>query len=223
MHLQVMALLAAVLLSGSQTDLEGLWRYRTIARGGGPEVPIDGLFLFQGDRFVQQSLNAGEPFDQQFAQAHSGSIETSPGKFEMFAEVGVVVDPTSDPPVEYRTASEHHVTTERSGDALKLMFGTATVQKFERVGPGEGEIFSLNRGAFALVDGYFLLVAHTDEEVIAGSGTFERNGDHLRLRAERWFTVEDGEPTYARDRVVEATLGDSTLKIGEGPVLRIKK
>ena len=223
MHLQLLALLLGVLVPASQADLEGLWKYRSIARGGGTEVPIDGLFLFQGDRFVQQSLNAGEPFDQQFAQAHSGSVETGPGTLKILAEVGVVVDPTSDPPVEYRTASEHRVTAERSGDDLTLIFGTATVQKLERLGAGEGDLFSLDRGAFALVDGYFLLVAHTAERVIAGSGTFERRGDTLMLRAERWFTVEDGEPTYARDRVVEATLDDETLKLGDGPILHIRK
>src|SRR6476661_8315777 len=73
-------------------SIDGLWRYQAIASRGGHEVAIDGLFLFRDGRFVQQSLNAGEPFDKQVGQAHEGTYEVRGNALKMIAEVGLVVN-----------------------------------------------------------------------------------------------------------------------------------
>jgi len=201
--------------------VEGLWRYRTIAPGAGTEVPIDGLFLFRAGRFVQQSLNAGEPFDKQLAQAHAGKYEVNGNALKMFAEVGLVVDPTAKSPVDVRRNSEHHVTINRDGDRLTLTFSTGTVQKFTRLGPAEGHVYPLDRGAFALADGKFILVAETANYSVGASGAFEKTGGALRLRPDRWFTVRDGKAVYAREPV-DATFDGKTLRLPGAPTITVK-
>ena len=51
----------------------GLWRYVSLGRPTGDETRLDGLFIFQNGRFVQQSLNLGEPATSQVVQAHAGT------------------------------------------------------------------------------------------------------------------------------------------------------
>ena len=50
----------------------GLWAYQSLGREGGTFTKLSGWFLFRDGWFVQQSLNDGEPFDKQLAQAHAG-------------------------------------------------------------------------------------------------------------------------------------------------------
>lgn len=222
MHLKPLALLLTALLA-EPLDVDGLWRYDSIARLGGQEVPIAGLFLFHRGRFVQQSLNVGEPFDQQLAQAHFGSYHTDARELRLITEVRFIVDPTKNPPVDSRRDTEHRVTVERSGEALTLTFGSGTVQKLTRVGAGEGQVILLDRGALALVDGHFLLVAGTADHALAGSGTFERRSGTLQLRAERWFSTRDGRPTYAQARTIDASFDGRALRLPGEPVLHVHK
>src|SRR5439155_8965160 len=221
----LLPLVAAVgLLAGrapASTAVDGLWRYRTIAPGAGKEVPIDGLFLFRAGRFVQQSLNGGEPFDKQLAQAHAGTYEVNGKALEMFAEVGLVVNPTATSPVDVRRNSEHHVTIDRDGDRLTLTFSTGTVQTFTRLGPADGEVYPLDRGAFAMVDGKFILVAETSNYSVGASGGFEKTGSTLRLRPDRWFTVRDGNAVYAR-APVDATFDGKILELPGAPTISVK-
>lgn len=216
---------AAGLMAGAAPEpagaVEGLWRYRTIAPGAGTEVPIDGLFLFRAGRFVQQSLNTGEPFDKQLAQAHAGKYEVNGRALKMFAEVGLVVNPTAKSPVDVRRDSEHQVTIDRDGDRLTLTFSTGTVQKFTRLGPADGQVYPLDRGALALVDGTFILVAETSNYSVGGSGAFEKAGGTLRLRPARWFTVRDGKAVYAR-APVDATFDGKTLELPGAPAINVK-
>lgn len=206
----------------STGTVDGLWRYQTIAAGAGKQVPIDGLFLFHEGRFVQQSLNVGEPFDKQLAQAHAGTYNVNGNALTMFAEVGLVVDPTANAPVDVRRNSEHHVTIDRDGDRLTLTFSTGTVQKFTRLGPDAGQVYPLDRGALALADGKFLLVAETSNYSVGASGAFEKAGGTLRLRPERWFTVRDGKAVYARADV-NARFDGKTLQLPGAPTINVKK
>jgi hypothetical protein len=215
------AWLAASAAPASTGAVDGLWRYQTIATGAGTEVPIDGLFLFRAGRFVQQSLNVGEPFDKQLAQAHAGTYEVNGRALKMFAEVGLVVNPAAKSPVDVRRNSEHHVTIDRDGDRLTLTFSTGTVQKFTRVGPAHGEVYRLDRGAFALADGKFILVAETSNDSVGASGAFEKTGSTLHLRPDRWFTIHDGRAVYARDPV-DATFDGKTLTVQGVPAIHVK-
>jgi hypothetical protein len=193
--------------------IEGLWEYETITRSGAQPVAIAGLFVFRDGQFVQQSLNAGEPYERQLAQAHAGTYQLGAGTLRMLVDVGLVVDPSGAKPIDWRGGTVHEVTVSQAGDRLTLKFGTGTIQTFKRVGAGRGELIQLDRGAFAIVDGRFILAAEGQDRAISGSGSFERQGEVLRLRAERWLSVRAGQPVYARDRTVEARLTPSTLTV----------
>jgi hypothetical protein len=217
--------LVALALGQSPGDSEGLWAYETLARGGGSPVATAGLFVFHDGRFAQQSVNVGEPYDRQLAQAHSGTYRLESGRLRLVAEVGMVIDPTRPSPTESRDGSVHEITVARAGDRLHLRFGTGTVQTFKRLGPGRGEHFRLDRGALALVDGRFVLVSAGNHRSRSGSGFFERRGESLRLQAERWVSIRSGAPTYSRNRVIEARLTASTLTVDgeEWPVIASRK
>lgn len=202
-------------------SIDGLWAYETIARGGAQPVPIAGLIVFRDGWFVQQSINTGEPFERQLAQAHAGTYQLGAGTLRMQAEVGVVVDPTSPKPIDWRDGSVHEVTVGQTGDRLNLRFSTGTVQTFKRLGTGRGELIQLDRGALAIVDGQFILAVEGQDRATSGSGSFERQGGVLRLRAQRWLSVRSGQPTYARDRTVEAQLTSLTLTV-EGEEWRVR-
>ena len=204
-------------------SIEGLWAYESISRAGGQNAQIAGLFCFRAGRFVQQSVNVGEPYERQLAQAHAGRYRFAGGKLRLLASEGLVVDPTKDPPIDSRDATEHEVAPRQSGDRLVLTFDTGTVQTFTRVGPARGDIILLDRGALALVDRRFVLVAEGPDHATSGSGSFERHGQRLRLHAERWLSIRTGRPRYSRDRIIDARLTSSMLTIpGEPawPVIR---
>jgi hypothetical protein len=219
--LAAMTVAVATLHGYAPPEIEGLWRYRTIAPGGGREVPIDGFIVFRAGRFVQQTLNIGEPYTQQVAQAHAGTYRVGGRHLELTADVGLVVSPSSQPPVETRHHSTHQLIVVRSGEALTLTFGSGTVQKLTWTGSGEGRIYALREGALALADGRFVLAAHADGHAVAGSGAFDRRGDTLRLQPDRWFSIRGGRPRYAREPIV-ASFDDKILKIPGGPVLSVK-
>lgn len=207
----------------SGSEIEGLWRYRRIQPAGGGEVAIDGLFLFAGDRFLQQSLNEGKPYDRQLAQAHAGTVRReADGSLSLAAEVGLVVDPARARAVELRHGSEHRIQPTRTGDALVLTFGSGTVQTFVRVGNGPGEIVALDRGALALVGGHFILVVENNGRAESGSGTFVREGARLLLKPERWFSIRDGAPRYARGDTIAATLDGRTLRLPDGTAFTVR-
>jgi arylformamidase len=217
----VRALVAMIEPDGKALEVEGLWRYRAIAPGGGPEVPIDGFMVFHDGRFVQQALNVGDPRDQQVAQAHAGTYSSDKGRLELIAEVGLVVNPARQQSVETRHHSRHQLMVARSGDALTLTFGSGTVQKLTRADGGKTRIYPLRDGALALSDEYFVLAAHAGGEAVAGSGRFVRDGDRLALHPDRWFSISDGRPQYAREPV-HATFDEKVLRIPGQPPLPVR-
>ena len=167
---------------GEALGAGGLWRYVSLGRPTGDETRLDGLFVFQNGRFVQQSLNLGEPATSQVAQAHAGTYTVENGKIKLLAEVGLIVTPTAASPVASSPNRNHELAVARDGNRLVLTFGSGTVQKFTRVGPASGRMVPLSRGALALVDGHFLLVFEDGGRAIAGSGTFTANGHRAAIR-----------------------------------------
>lgn len=202
--------------------IEGLWSYQAIASKGGTEVPIRGFIVFRDGRFVQQTLNVGEPADRQVAQAHAGKYQIEGQVLRMIADVGYVITPTRPTPIDPRPNSKHELKIARSGSSMALTFDTGTVQKLTLAGPAKGRIYPLGDGALALVDGRFVLAAETGGRVVAGSGSFERTGTALSLTPERWFSIRDGVATYAR-APVRATFDEQTLSIPDQPVFSVKK
>jgi hypothetical protein len=196
----------------------GLWRYISLGRPTGDETKLDGLFVFQNGRFVQQALNLGQPTSAQVAQAHAGTYTVENGKIILGAEVGLVVTPTAAAPVVSSPNRRHELAPVADAKRLTLTFGSGTVQKFTRVGPASGRIVPLTRGALALVDDHFLLVFEDATRAIAGSGRFTMKGTALRFTPERWLSAKDGKVTYSTSPV-EATLDATSLGIaGQAPI-----
>ena len=196
----------------------GLWRYVSLGRPTGDETKLDGLFVFQNGRFVQQALNLGDPASSQVAQAHAGTYTIENGRIRLRAEVGLVVTPPAVSPVASSPNRDHDLAVVRDAARLVLTFGSGTVQKFTRVGPASGRIVPLSKGALALVDDHFLLVFEDGGRAIAGSGRFTAKGGTLRFTPERWLSARDGTVTYSTDPV-DATLDATALRIaGEAPM-----
>ncbi len=196
----------------------GLWRYVSLGRPTGDETKLDGLFVFKDGRFVQQSLNLGEPFTSQLAQAHAGTFTIESGKIRLLAEVGLIVNPAAAAPLASSPNRPHELAVARQSDRLVLTFGSGTVQKFQRVGPASGRIVPLSKGALALVDGHFILVFEEGARALAGSGKYTQRGTMLRLTPERWLSANASQVRYAKSKV-DATLDARTLTIpGEGAI-----
>lgn len=196
----------------------GLWRYVSLGRPTGDETKLDGLFVFQNGRFVQQALNLGDPASSQVAQAHAGTYTIENGRIRLRAEVGLVVTPPAVSPVASSPNRDHDLAVVRDAARLVLTFGSGTVQKFTRVGPASGRIVPLSKGALALVDDHFLLVFEDGGRAIAGSGRFTAKGETLRFTPERWLSARDGTVTYST-APVDATLDATALRIaGEAPI-----
>ena len=203
---------------GTPLGAEGLWRYVSLGRPTGDETKLDGLFVFKDGRFVQQSLNLGEPFTSQLGQAHAGTFSIENGKIRLLAEVGLIVNPTAASPLASSPNRPHELAVTRQADRLVLTFGSGTVQKFRRVGPGAGRIVPLSKGALALVDGHFILVFEDGARALAGSGRYTQQETRLQLTPERWLSANGSQVRYARAKV-DATLDATTLTIpGEGTI-----
>jgi hypothetical protein len=211
---------AAALSQGAAQDsgVTGLWSYETLTTAKGPTSSPSGSFLFKDGYFVQEALNDGEPFDQQFLQAHAGTY-TVGASVQLVAEVQLAVTPTRTPAVSSSPGRAHQITPTRKGDRLTLTFGSGTVQTLRRVGAGEGDVVLLDRGALALVDGRFLLVFENGARQIVGAGRAERRGSQLALLADRWMTARDGQARYQRHVEIDAVLEGGELRVpGEAPM-----
>ena len=110
---------------------EGLWAYTGLTPPGQEEFALTGMFVFKDGKFIQQSINDGEPFETQGAMAHAGTYRHGPDGIQMVAEQTISVAPKNTPPFSERGRTEHELSVERTGDELTLTFGSGTVQTFK--------------------------------------------------------------------------------------------
>jgi len=99
--------------------------------------------------------------------AHAGPYEAMAEHVYLLAEQTYQHRARRDRPLSFR------------GDTM------GTVQEFQRVGPGEGELYDLADGALAFVDGHFLLVEGEEQGVVTGDG----NDVQLNVNAGRRRTL----------------------------------
>ena len=201
---------------------EGLWAYTGLTPLGQEEFSLTGMFVFKDGKFIQQSINDGEPFETQGAMAHAGTYRTSPDGIEMVADQTISVAPKNTPPFSERGRTAHELLVTRSGDKLILTFGSGTVQTFKRLGDGVGEIYSLDAGMLAFVDGRFLLVAAQDGGVVTGCGSFERRGEFYTLEVSRWAEAKGSKVSYRRDETIKVTFDGKQLKLSDGASFQVK-
>ena len=225
----ILLLCGALASCESQDDLsteeqvEGLWRYTRLATSAGREMPLTGIFLFRDGTFLQQAVFDGESFEEQGAMAHAGPYTPGEGSVHLVAEQTISTAPGTDSPLSFRSNTEHDVTVTRNEDELKLVFGSGTIQEFEQIGPGRGEVYSLQDGAVALVDGYFILVQGNEEGVVTGFGTYERTGADLDINVIRWTEADASGAQNRRDVSIEATFDGEVLELDDGRTFTVEK
>jgi hypothetical protein len=201
-----------------EQQVEGLWLYTGLVTSGGKDLPLNGIFLFKDGAFVQYAEFNGEPIKDQGAMAHSGSYSVGEEFIHLLAGQTISTAPLESPPLTSQGVTEHDLAVSRSGDELTLIFskGTGTVQIFELVGPGSGEVYKLKNGALAFVDGYFILVDENENGVNTGYGTFEKNHDSIKLNINRWTEANQSAATNLYDTSMKASFDGQSLILEDG-------
>ena len=197
-------------------QLEGLWAYESLKPSRGDEFLLTGYFIFHDGYFLQQSINDGDPFESQGGMAHAGPYMKADKGYRMVAEIGISTMPTRTPPLSVRLDTQHEIFPEFSDGKLVLTFGSGTVQIFRRIDTKERQIHKLDKGYLAFADHYFILVTAWEENTVAGTGTYEKEGNSLRLHAERWFSVLKGKANNIKDQTIDATFDGETFKMPNG-------
>lgn len=218
------AALAALMVTSANAEepgavqaVEGLWAYTSLQAGGtGQSMPLTGVMLYKDGLFAQQSISDGQPFEAQGAMAHAGRFSAGPKGIHLLAEQGISIARGKDPALNFRRDTEHELSVARAGEAMTLVFGSGTVQKFKRIGPAQGDMYKLRNGVLALVDEHFVLVAGDERAVVTGYGKFRRNGDRYDLKVIRWSEATPARAVNRRDVVLKATFDGRTFSLADG-------
>jgi hypothetical protein len=221
----VAALLAHGATSGPQQALEaveGLWAYTSLQSPGGPEQALTGVILFKDGMFAQHSIFDAAPLEKQVAMAHAGPYRAGPSGVRLVAQQTIRVTPDAEQPLSFRRDTQHDLSVERAGDAMTVVFGTGTIQKFRRIGPANGTIHSLENGMLAWIDGHFVLVEGTEQGIVTGFGTYERAGSSYDLQVTQWAEASGAKVSYARNRSMKATFDGRTLTLAGGKRFKVK-
>jgi hypothetical protein len=201
---------------------EGLWAYTSLQAGGtGQAMPLTGVILYKDGLFAQQSIFDGEPFDAQGAMAHAGPFGAGPKGIHMTAEQTISIAPGKEPALKFRRDTQHDISVERAGDAMTIVFGSGTVQKFKRIGPAQGAIYRLQNGVLALVDDHFVLVAGDERAVVTGYGKFQHKGTAYDLQAIRWSEATPATAINRRDASLKATFDGKTFALADGRAFQV--
>lgn len=203
-----------------EDQVNGLWMYTGLTTKDGTELPLTGVFLFKDGFFLQQGVFNSEPFEAAGSMAHAGPTRPEPatGSMHLTAEQTISTDPTASPALSFRPDTEHDVTVSREGNELTLIFGmgTSTVQTFEWAGPGEGDVYILENGSLALVDGYFILVDGDENSLTTGYGTYSADGENLSLQVIRWAEADESGAKNLRDVSLQASFDGNVFTLADG-------
>ena len=201
-----------------EQQVEGLWVYTGLTSSAGKEMPLTGIFLFKDGVFLQHAVFDGEPIKDQGAMAHFGPYSETGEWIHLVAEQTISTDPLKSPPLSNQGRTEHDVSVKRSGNHLTLVFskGTGTVQDFEQVGPGDGQSYPLQNGVLAFVDHYFMLVQGDKSSIVAGYGTFEKDGNALKLNIIRWTEANQSSAFNLANTSMTATFDGRSFILGDG-------
>lgn len=222
------SLLSASAYAGDKTleeQVNGTWFYTGLITGDGTSMPLTGVFLFKDGVFIEQAIFDSEPFEEASSMSHTGPTRADPatGSMHLFAKQHIGTAPAETPATNFQTNSEHDVTVTREGDVLTLIFGmgTSTVQTFKYVGPGAGELYALENGSFALVDGHFILVEGTESSVTTGYGTYTQDGEKLNLQVIRWAEGDANGAKNLKDVSLQASFDGKTLTLADGRSFKV--
>jgi hypothetical protein len=227
----IMVFLCSGTLSASEPEkansleqqVAGLWLYTGLITSSGKDLPLNGIFLFKDGAFLQYADYKGEPIKDQGAMAHAGSYTIGKEFVHLAAEQTISTAPTKSPALTSRGRTEHALAVKRSGNELTLVFseGTGTIQIFELVGPGNGEIYNLENGTLALVDDYFILVSDNENGVDTGYGSYHRENDTITLNVTRWTQANESAAGNLYDISLKGTFDGQSLTLENGKSFQV--
>lgn len=206
----------------AERDAQGLWAYTLLKAGrSGEEMPLTGVILYKDGLFAQQSIFNGEPFEAKGAMAHAGTFGPGERGIHMVAEQTIGIDPAKQPPLSFRKDTQHDIAVTRDGTELTLVFGSGTIQKFRQIGPAAGDIYKLEQGVLAFVDGHFVLVSGDEKGAVTGYGKASKKGANYTLEIIRW---SEATPTKAINRkggTIKARFDGMTLTLDDGRSFKV--
>ena len=200
-----------------EQQVKGLWFYTGLITSSGEDLPLDGIFLFGDGLFLQYAQYKGEPAQDQGAMAHAGPYSAGEGFIGMVAEQTISTAPSNDPPLNYRGLTEHEVDVMLVDNEMTLTFmRSGTVQIFERAGPGEGDVYRLENGALAFVDGYLILVSGDENGVETGYGRYEADNGALSLDITYWTSADQSSASNTNHTAIKAVFDGQALTLEDG-------
>ena len=201
-----------------EEQVEGLWLYTALITSDGKDLPLKGIFLFKDDVFIQYAAFDNDPIKDQGSMAHTGPYSAGDEYVHLVAEQTLSTAPLENQVMNSRGLTEHDVTVSRTGNDLTLIFskGTGTVQKFERVGPGSGEVYKLENGMLALVDDYFILVNGNDSGIESGYGIYDKDLGSIKLNIRRWTRADPSAASNLYDTRMKASFDGESLSLEDG-------
>lgn len=206
----------------AERDAQGLWAYTLLKAGrSGQEMPLTGVILYKDGLFLQQAIFDGEPFETQGAMAHAGTFGPGERGIHMVAEQTIGIDPANQPALNFRRDTQHEIAVTREGDALTLVFGSGTVQKFRQIGPADGDIYKLEQGVLAFVDGHFVLVSGDEKGVVTGYGKASKKGTGYTLEIIRWSEATPAEAINRKDGTIKASFDGKTFTLADGRSFKV--
>ncbi len=206
----------------AERDAQGLWAYTLLKAGrSGQEMPLTGVILYKDGLFLQQAIFDGEPFETQGAMAHAGTFGPGERGIHMVAEQTIGIDPAQQPALNFRRGTQHEIAVTREGDALTLVFGSGTVQKFRQIGPADGDIYKLEQGALAFVDGHFVLVSGDEKGVVTGYGKASKKGTGYTLEIIRWSEATPAKAISRKDGTIKASFDGKTFTLADGRSFKV--
>jgi hypothetical protein len=208
-----------------EDQVNGLWMYTGLTTRDGAEMPLTGVFLFKDGVFLQQAVFNEEPFDTAGSMSHTGPTRAEPatGSVHLVAAQQISTSPGKTPALSFTTNTDHDVTVTREGKMLTLIFGmgTSTVQTFEWAGPADGELYMLENGALALVDGHFVLVEGNENTATTGYGTYTQDGESLALQVIRWSEADASGAKNLKDVSLQASFDGKALTLKDGRSFKV--
>ena len=136
---------------------------------------------------------------------------------QLAAEQTISTAPSESPPLNYRGLTEHEVDVSRVDDKLTLTFmRSGTVQIFELAGPGKGEVYKLENGVLALVDGYLILVNGDENGVETGYGRYRSENGAIRLNTTYWTSANQSSTFNTNQTGMNATFDGRDLTLEDG-------
>jgi hypothetical protein len=107
------------------------------------------------------------------------------------------------------------------GTELTLVFGSGTIQKFRQIGPADGDIYKLEQGVLALVDGHFVLVSGDERGVVTGYGKAIKQGDGYTLEIIRWSEATPAKAVNRKGGTIKASFDGKTFTLADGRSFKV--